>query len=107
MAPSRLFLERRTYRMRRLMDAVRMLPVLGLLLWMVPLLWPTSATMPVSAPGPDAVAVSTGSALRFIFGVWLGLIGLALVLWLRSRHAINRPEISDMARPTVPPEADP
>ena len=33
---SPLFLERRSYRFRRMMDAVRLLPLLVLAFWMVP-----------------------------------------------------------------------
>ena len=51
-----MFLERRSYRQRRMMDALRLLPVLGLCLCMVPLLWPLpndqtspQAGMPMSA----------------------------------------------------------
>ncbi|MFC6584470.1 hypothetical protein [Sulfitobacter aestuariivivens] len=34
-----VFLERRRYRARRMMDAVRLLAFLGIALWMVPLMW--------------------------------------------------------------------
>ncbi len=61
-----LFLERRSYRRRRLVDAARLLPVLGLLLWLVPLLW-----------GIGGRDVSASGAGLYIFGVWAGLIVLA------------------------------
>ena len=73
-----LFLERRGYRRRRLRDAVRLLPVLGLALWMVPLMWQTPET------GAEPVAMS--DALSYVFGVWALLVALALVLWLRTRR---------------------
>jgi hypothetical protein len=61
-----VFLARALYRRRRLRDAARLLPVLGLLLLLLPLLWT-----------PDArVNLSSGDVLYF-FGVWLLLIGLA------------------------------
>ena len=39
MPEARLFLERRSYRRRRIMDAVRMLPFLCALLWMAQRRW--------------------------------------------------------------------
>ncbi|WP_136441023.1 hypothetical protein [Pacificoceanicola onchidii] len=73
-----LFVERQTYRRRRIIDAARALPVLGLLLWWVPLLWALPKE-PTSASG----------ALIYIFCVWVGLIlGAALlILALRRRDA--------------------
>jgi len=69
-----VFLERRSYRRRRLIDAVRLLPVLGVMLMMLPLFWPS---------GPDAsgepVAMST--AVIYVFAVWVLLIAAAYVLW--------------------------
>ena len=35
-----VFLERETYRRRRIMDAARLLPLLGVALFALPLLWP-------------------------------------------------------------------
>jgi len=66
-APS-VFLERQTYRRRRLMDAARLLPVLGALMFAVPLLWPGA-----DDPG-GAAPVPTSRAIRYIFGVWALLI---------------------------------
>ena len=71
-----LFLERRSYRQRRLMDAARLLPLLGALLWMVPLLWPRSQP----DQGHDAAAVSTSSAILYMFAVWIFLALAALFL---------------------------
>ena len=71
-----LFLERRSYRQRRLMDAARLLPLLGALLWMVPLLWPRSQPGQV----PDAAEVSTSSAILYMFAVWIFLALAALFL---------------------------
>lgn len=69
-----LFLERQSYRRRRLMDAARFLPVLGLLLWAVPLLWQRGS-------------VASSGALIYIFGVWLALVLAALILSLRVRRS--------------------
>jgi hypothetical protein len=74
-----LFLERRSYRQRRLMDAARLLPLLGVLLWLVPLLWPQGGGQPVPA---QVDAVSTSSAILYIFGVWIVLALAALFLSL-------------------------
>lgn len=80
---SPLFLERRSYRQRRLMDAARLLPVLAALLWLVPLLWPQSGGQsggPAGAGG--AASVTTSSAILYIFGVWTLLAVIAFVLSL-------------------------
>ena len=58
-------LARSGYRLRRAMDAARLLPVIGALLFFLPLLW---------AGG------KTGQGGIYIFGIWLGLIiGAALL----------------------------
>ena len=72
-----VFLEKRSYRHRRTMDAVRMLPFLGLALWMMPLLWP----LPAEAEG----GIPMSLALRYLFGVWAFLILVCGVLWWRTR----------------------
>ncbi|MGC1506203.1 MAG: hypothetical protein WA782_18945 [Sulfitobacter sp.] len=74
-----LFLERQSYRLRRLMDAMRLLPLLGVALWMVPLMWP----LPDEANGRDGVAMST--ALQYLFGVWLILVVMRWLLWRKTR----------------------
>jgi hypothetical protein len=61
-----LFLARAPYRRRRLRDAARLLPVLGMFLLLLPLLWTPDARM----------ALSSGDVI-FFFAVWLALIGLA------------------------------
>jgi len=47
----------------------------------VPLLWP----VPDGAADP---VITTSHALRYIFGVWLGMILLALFLWRRTARKI-------------------
>lgn len=74
--PSTLFLERASYRRRRLMDALRLLPVVGVLLWMLPLLWPTEAGV-----GGDPDPVPMSRAVLYVFGVWLALICAAFAMW--------------------------
>lgn len=66
---SPVFLERQSYRRRRLIDTLRMLPVIGALLWAVPLLWRS---------GEEGVA--TSDAIIFIFLVWFGLVLAGAVL---------------------------
>ena len=78
-----IFLERETYRRRRLLDAARVLPVLGIALWLVPLLWPETPE--------EGVPMSV--ALVYVFGVWAVLILLAFLFGLkvRTRHADDAP----------------
>ncbi|SFP71843.1 hypothetical protein [Tranquillimonas alkanivorans] len=56
-----VFLERQTYRRRRLMDAARLLPLLGAVLFAFPLVW-----------GEDGG--STAVRGLYVFGVWFFLI---------------------------------
>ena len=69
-----LFLARQTYRRRRLMDALRLLPWLGIFLFGLPLLWRAHAT---------------ASGLLYIFGAWVVLILLSFLL---VRRFLNDPE---------------
>jgi hypothetical protein len=62
----RLFLERVTYRRRRLMDAARVLPYLGGFLFLAPILFAPKA--------------STVAGFGYIFGIWLALIVVAGVI---------------------------
>lgn len=75
-----IFLERHSYRQRRMMDALRLLPILGLMLWMLPLFWPS----PSELQG-DALPAST--AVIYIFGIWALLI---LACWALSVTLRNR-----------------
>ena len=68
-----LFLERGTYRRRRMMDAIKLLALLGGGLWMIPVLWPKAET-------EADVPLQMSQALFYIFGVWLVLILLAALL---------------------------
>jgi peptidoglycan/LPS O-acetylase OafA/YrhL len=60
-----LFLARATYRRRRLRDAARLLPVVGVFLLVLPLFWPEGGA---------------GRAVIFVFVVWALLIALAALL---------------------------
>lgn len=65
-----VFLERASYRQRRLTDAARLLPLLGVVLWAIPLLWRShSADDPFNA-----------TALLYVFGVWVVLIILSALI---------------------------
>lgn len=77
-----VFVDRASYRQRRLRDGLRLLPVLGAVLWFVPLLWPRGE------------ATTTSFALTYIFGTWTALILLAFLLArvLRPDAQESRPE---------------
>jgi len=67
-----VFVGRDSYRVRRWRDAARMLPVLGLVLWLLPLLWPAGQT-------------GNRTILIYIFGVWIVLILAALLIAPRAQ----------------------
>ena len=90
-APPPVFLERRSYRRRRMMDALRILPIVGVLLWLLPLFWPTPGDGP---DGPTPIAMS--DAIIYVFGVWIALILAALALWWALRSSVEMGE--DIAR---------
>ena len=78
MPETRLFLERRSYRRRRIMDAVRVLPFFCALLWIaVPAMWPNGTD------GTEATPLST--ALWYVFVVWALVIIASFALWRRTR----------------------
>jgi hypothetical protein len=68
---NQVFLERRSYRMRRLADAARLLPVLGLLLCLLPIFWQPEVS------GKPRLTAWDG---LYLFAVWLGLIALSAIL---------------------------
>lgn len=68
------FLEKRSYRRRRMTDGLRLLPIFGFWLFMVPLMWPGAAAR------LTGTAVSMSSALIYVFAVWMILIVLCAVL---------------------------
>ncbi|PRY78988.1 hypothetical protein CLV80_103319 [Yoonia maritima] len=78
---SKIFLEQAGYRQRRLRDAVRMLPVLGIVLLSIPLLWPQDS---------GEMSYSSG-ALVYVFGVWVLLIVLSAFL-SRMMHVDGDPQ---------------
>ena len=70
-----IFVEKQTYRMRRIMDAARLVPLLGVLLFAIPLLWPT---------GPD-MGIATSRTILYLFGVWVALI----LVTMRLSHVLR------------------
>ena len=96
MSPERgpVFLARRAYFQRRMMDAARLLPVLGAGMFVLPLLWK-------SGEGTRTVVV-----MFYIILCWSALIGLG---WIVSRR-LSGPEAPgppDRSRaPDVPVAAD-
>lgn len=70
-----IFLQRASYRQRRLRDGVKLVPFLGVILWTIPLAWPT---------GGDEGDIGAQS-LIYIFGVWVVLIALTAILSSRIR----------------------
>ncbi len=74
-----LYLARASYRRRRLIDALRLLPFLLFGLWLLPLLW--------GGEGTDQPVGAGARGFVHVFVIWaLGLIAAA---WLarRLRHA--------------------
>ena len=67
---SPVFLARRAYRLRRLRDAARLLPLAGAFLLLLPILWEPT----------DTSARNTAWDGIYLFAVWGGLIALAA--WL-------------------------
>jgi hypothetical protein len=63
-----LFLARASYRRRRLRDAARLLPIVGVFLLLLPTLWVADGKIHLSA-----------ADIIYFFSVWLGLVCLAAV----------------------------
>jgi hypothetical protein len=84
---SPVFLERASYKQRRVKDAARLLPVLGIVLWGIPLLWQSDSTE----------NTSNADALIYVFGVWVLLIGLsALIIQKMDTDEVpSQPDASD------------
>jgi|SaaInlStandDraft_1057018.scaffolds.fasta_scaffold59412_3 ACR3 family arsenite efflux pump ArsB len=85
------FLEQSRYRQRRMMDALRLLPVLGLLLWLFPIFWPTGLNV-----SNNNDPVSTSSAVIYVFLVWGILILLSSILRWCLRHTLEQETTTDL-----------
>ena len=81
-ARNSLFLARDSYRRRRLHDASRLLPFLGVVFFLVPLLWPSGAEPEII--GGEATSMS--AALFYVFICWAGLIALSVLFARVSRN---------------------
>ena len=90
--PGPVFLERRTYRRRRMADAARLLPVLGMILFGVPLLW----------GGDPEHMTRTTRVMLYLFLVWAGLAGLAALI----SHKLDR-DAGKGPRAELPERDDP
>lgn len=87
-----MFLERQGYRQRRLIDAARLLPVLGVILLAVPLLWPEADTSSTGlGEGSPGDGLPTSRAIIYIFVTWAGLaLASGLLVRALSAEAVER-----------------
>lgn len=79
-----MFLERDSYRRRRLADISRLLPLIGVVLLLVPLLW-TGAGAPAVSAG-DVAPLPMSRAITYIFAVWALLIIAAMLFATAARR---------------------
>lgn len=89
-----LFLARRAYRLRRLTDAARLLPVVGTFLVLLPVFW----------RGANGEAPGTVAGGVYLFAVWAGLILVAAVIARRLGRAEaqhDTPPADDRLSPTA------
>jgi peptidoglycan/LPS O-acetylase OafA/YrhL len=91
---SPLFLERETYRRRRIMDGARVLPVLGFVLILLPVLWTQGGQM------------GTAGEAVYLFVLWFLLILAAALLSRPLRSALRR-ETTRPVPETPPAPVDP
>jgi hypothetical protein len=77
-----LFLARAVYRRRRLRDAARLLPLLGLFLLLLPLMW------------GEPSGKGAGQTVVYVFAAWAVLIALAAYL----APGLARPETEAEAK---------
>lgn len=83
--PNTVFLERQSYRRRRLVDWLRLIPIIGLGLWAIPLLWPTQ--------GEETV--STADAVIYMFVVWFVLVLVTAVsVFALRKHEAGQADIA-------------
>ncbi|MEM9707692.1 MAG: hypothetical protein AAF871_02795 [Pseudomonadota bacterium] len=87
-----VYLERRGYRRRRLVDVGRVLPVIGAVLFLLPMLW--------------AGSMGTGAGLIYLFTIW----GLLIVAVFVFATVVGRPDPAagqndDMADQPAPANA--
>lgn len=78
--PGPVFLPPRGYRRRRLHDAARLVPVFGVVLFLLPGLW---------HPGPGAARTTAPDAI-YLFAVWAALVAAAALLSRRLVAGTDR-----------------
>lgn len=89
-AASPLFLARASYRRRRLIDAARLLPLVGAFLFLLPVLWaPTDL--------PAGAGRNTATDGLYLFAAW-GLLILAAALMAPGLRADPPPDDTDPAK---------
>lgn len=84
-----LFVGRRAYYRRRMADAARLMPFLGIGLFMFPLFWIVPETGGTTSDGSAETSVRTVSVMVYLFIVW---IGLAAASGLISRRLQPEPD---------------
>ena len=72
-----IFLERDRYRTRRLVDGLRVLPIMAAILWVFPAIWTHDAENPPN--------IAQGAI--YFFCTWAIMIGVSFLLVRRLRHS--------------------
>jgi len=85
-APRPEFLDRPVYRRRRAVDAARLVPILGAVLFLLPLIWGSATTQP-----------ATSVVGLYLFSAWGVIVLLAAIL---ARRLAQRAERSPKDRDT-------
>lgn len=75
-----VYLQRSNYRRRRLIDGMRLLPILGVILCLLPLLFVLGTPMTIS------------NSVLYIFGIWAFLIIVAAIMSSRLRTPLDPDE---------------
>lgn len=73
------FLERKSYRQRRMVDAARLLPFAGVVGFVMPLIWPTDVS----------TGAETARGGLYLFAVWFALIAVAFLLSRSLRAPVD------------------
>ncbi|EPX80155.1 hypothetical protein [Litoreibacter arenae] len=84
-----LFLERRVYQRRRLIDAARLLPIAGLFLFVMPALL-------LGTPGEDNATGTTALRLIYFFFIWVCLIAISATI---ARGLAGAERVDDSGKP--------